>query len=254
MKDFFVLKIPNEFYRTSLTEQTIPIILLCIAIGIIYFYKYKIRAKERLDKIIRYSIGIISLTIFVSYYISVWIIEGIRPDNLPFHLCYLTNILCIILAFTKNRSLFNFSIFAGVLGGISSLISVDMELSWRYFKYYQFMVGHTIIVLVPIYFLIIYKYIPTFKDAIKVFLLLQVIGMPMGIFNEIYKTNYFFVSFGSNAASKGTFLTFLGDGYMYLFNLELLAITCILVWYLVLKFIYKILKSHSLNNDYSYKM
>ncbi|AYE35130.1 YwaF family protein [Clostridium septicum] len=252
MKDFFTLNIPNKYYTTSFTEQIIPIILLCIAIVLICFYRNEIRSSKKLDKIIRYSIGIVSLVVLITYYFTIWIIEGIKADNLPFHLCYLTNILCIILVFSKNRTLFNFSIFTGVLGGISSLISVDMELYWRYFKYYQFMIGHTMIVFVPLYFLIIYNYIPSFKDAMKAFITLQIIGLPMGIFNEIYKTNYFFVSFGSNEASKGTFLTFLGDGYMYLFNLELLAISCIICWYIILKFICKKLKKSSPNIDYGY--
>ncbi|GAB6169598.1 hypothetical protein JCM1393_20580 [Clostridium carnis] len=238
MKEFFILKIPNESYRTSLWEQIIPIIILIVIIIGIKLYKEKIKENKIIDKIIRYTIGILSIGVFTTYYISVWIIEGIKADNLPFHLCYLTSIFCMVLVFTKNKKLFNFSIFAGVIGGISSLISIDMELSFRYFKYYQFMVAHTTIVIIPLYFAIIYEYLPSIKDTLKMFLKLQILGILMGIFNNVYKTNYFFVSFGSNEASKGTILSSLGEGNMYFINLELLVIVCIIIWFVLINIIF----------------
>ena len=46
----------------------------------------------------------------------------------------------------------------------------------------------------------------------------------MGIINYYFGSNYFFVSFTSNIAAKGTILEALGNGYDYFINLEILSV------------------------------
>lgn len=235
MKEFFILQRPSKDYDMNNFEQFVPIIITIIILLSLIIYKNKIRNNNRVEKLIRYSLTIISLAIFMLYYLIIWAIMGIKLDNLPLHLCYICNILCIILGFTKNKKTFNFVIILGVMGGIGSLVSMDTSLSSMYFKYYQFMVSHISIIVIPIYFFIIHKYFFSKEDVIQVFIILQAVGIVIGIFNHLFQTNYFFISFNSNIAARGTIFEYIGNGYNYFINLEIIATSYMLIMYLIAK-------------------
>jgi len=59
---------------------------------------------------------------------------------------------------------------------------------------------------------------------IRSFIYLQGLGLLMGIVNYYFGSNYFFVSFTSNIAAKGTILEGLGNGYDYFIKLEVLSV------------------------------
>lgn len=90
-------------------------------------------------------------------------------------------------------------------------------------------------------FFIIYKYNVSIKDTISVILTTEILGLILGIFNEYFNTTYMFVSFSSNQAAKDSILYYIGDGYMYFLNLQIIFIFVMLLWYLILNTIYKLL-------------
>ncbi len=254
MKEFFILQRASKDYAMNNFEQFVPIMITIIILLSLIIYKNKIRNNSKIEKLIRYSLTIISLAIFMLYYLIIWTIIGIKLDNLPLHLCYICNILCVILGFTKNKKIFNFVIILGVMGGIGSLVSMDTSLSSMYFKYYQFMVSHISIIIIPIYFLLIHKYYLHKREVIEVFIVLEILGISMGFFNFIFETNYFFVSFNSNLAAKGTILEGVGEGYNYFINLELIAIVYMGFCYLFVKILEEKnnRKSKVLDNKHDY--
>ena len=160
-------------------------------------------------------------------------------DTIPLHICFISNILCIILCFNKSKALSNFLFFIGILGGKVSLLLPDLSLSYEYFRYYQFYICHISIILIPLYFYIVYNYKPNFIDCIKSFLILNIIGIPIGTFNEIYKTNYMFISFTSNFAAKGTILENLISGNNYILYLDIIVFLALIFWYLVILIVSK---------------
>lgn len=254
MKDFFILQSPTKNYQMSNIEQFTPIVIMIVIIILLLVCRKEIRKNYRIEKAIRYTFTIISSIIFISYYLITWLIEGIEIDNLPLHLCYIVNILCIVLGFTRNKKIYDFVICYGVIGGVASLISMDTSLSSMYFKYYQFMVSHISIIIIPIYFLVVQKYNLKEKSVIKLYILLQVLGISIGVFNHKFNTNYFFVMFNSNLAARGTILENLGKGYNYFINLELLVTIYTGTVYILAKTINKKIKNTSeiLENKYSF--
>lgn len=241
MDKFFSLNNSNPSYEINIYEKFIPLIIVTIIISIIYFKREQIRKSNSLDKLLRYLLSIISSIFLIIYYSIEWSTNGINVNNLPFHLCFISNIFCILLCFTKDKKTFNFVIFTGVLGGISSLLAPTLDLSYKYFRYYQFMICHGSIIIIPLYFFIIYKYNVSIKDTISVILTTEILGLILGIFNEYFNTTYMFVSFSSNQAAKDSILYYIGDGYMYFLNLQIIFIFVMLLWYLILNTIYKLL-------------
>ena len=254
MKDFFILQRPNKNYQMSNMEQFIPIIIMILIIILIIVYKNEIRKNYKVEKIIRYTLTGLSSIIFIFYYLITWLINGIEVDNLPLHLCYIANILCIILGFTKSKKIYDFVICYGAIGGIASLISMDTSLSSMYFKYYQFMVSHISIIVIPIYFLLIHRYYLNESKVIKLYILLQIMGIIIGIFNHKLNTNYFFILFNSNLAAKGTILEVLGEGYNYFINLEVLVTIYTIAIYILARIFNKKVKNihEYLENKYNF--
>lgn len=242
MNTFFSLSNMDLNYEITLMEKIIPIFILIAIIITLYLFREKIRNNRLLDKNLRYYSSIISLIFLSLYYILEWSNNGIKVFNLPLHICFISNILCIQLCFNKNKKIFNFVVFTGILGGISSLLSPALDLSFKYFRYYQFMICHISIIIIPVYFMLIYKYTINLKNVLKVIFTTEILGLSLGIFNEIYNTNYMFVSFTSNKAAKGSILSYIGDGYFYFINLQILFLISMLLLYFILKLSYKLIK------------
>lgn len=242
MNTFFSLSNMDLNYEITLMEKIIPIFILIAIIITLYLFREKIRNNKLLDKNLRYYSAITSLIFLSLYYILEWSNNGIKVFNLPLHICFISNILCILLCFNKNKKIFNFVVFTGILGGISSLFSPALDLSFKYFRYYQFMICHISIIIIPVYFMLIYKYTINLKNVLKVIFTTEILGLSLGIFNEIYNTNYMFVSFTSNKAAKGSILSYIGDGYFYFINLQILFLISTLLLYFILKLSHKLIK------------
>lgn len=235
VRDFIVKVNNNDKYIMNICERFAPFIILFILIVSIVLTKNIISNNTKLEKRLRVIFSFLVGGVISFYYISNWIILGIHINNIPLHLCYFCTILSIILALNKNKKLFNFILVCGFIGGVGSFISIDLSLSSGYFKYYKFIISHIAIIILPIYFMIIYKYKLNVKELLEVFIELQVVGILMGIFNSYFKTNYFFVSFSSNFAAKGTVLESLGEGYRYFINLELVTILYFSIIFILIK-------------------
>ncbi|WP_300379385.1 YwaF family protein [Clostridium sp.] len=237
LSEFIVRINESDNYIMNSYERYAPFIIVFILIIIIVLSKDIIIINKRLEKKIRYMVSFITGGVLCFYYLGNWVILGIDINNLPFHLCYLCTILSIIVGLSKNKRIFNFILVCGFIGGIGSFISMDISLSSSYLKYYKFIISHIVIIMLPIYFIVIHKYKLKVKDLLEVFIELEILSIIMGIFNSQFKTSYFFVSFTSNIAAKGTVLENIGEGYKYFINLELMAVLYFFVIFIYLKFL-----------------
>lgn len=237
LRNFIVNVNDKDNYIMNNYERYGPFIIILIVIIIILVNKDILIKNSKIEKKIRCIFSFIVGVVISFYYLGNWIILGVDINNLPFHLCYLCTILCIILSTNKNKKIFNFILVCGFIGGLGSFISIDLSLSSMYFKYYKFIISHIAIIILPIYFIVIYNYKLKIKELLEVFIELEILAIIMGIFNSYFKTNYFFVSFNSNFAAKGTILENLGEGYKYFINLELVTILYFSIIFILLKII-----------------
>ncbi|MGX4600351.1 TMEM164-related integral membrane acyltransferase [Faecalimicrobium sp. JNUCC 81] len=226
-------------HKTTVLEIGIPMLFIAIIIILIFTFRNKLSLGSKADKIVRFILFILLLTFYVSNYILLWTQSSIKISNLPLQLCPISALLCILLLINKNKRIFNFVIFTGVLGGIGSVLSPDVSCSFIYYRYYQFMGMHMLIAIVPIYYAIVYKYLPNKKEAIETFVAVHILAVFMGIFNTIFKTDYMYVSFTKNIGPRGTILAALGEGYMYFITFEVFVAVLFIIWFYVVKFIFR---------------
>ena len=237
IRNFIVNISDNDNYIMNNYERYAPFIILFLLFSTILISKDFIRYNSKLEKNIRLAFSIITGITISFYYIGNWLILGVDINNLPFHLCYLCTILSIILALNKNKKIFNFLLVCGVIGGLSSFISIDLSLSSSYFKYYKFTLSHIAIIILPIYFIVIHNYKLKIKELLEVFIQMEILSIGFGIFNSYFKTNYFFVSFTDNFAAQGTILDELGNGYKYFINLQIVGLIYFFTIFIILKII-----------------
>lgn len=237
MKEFFDYS-TNFGHRTTILEILIPIFITFTIIYCISRFRYKIKTNIKIDKLFRICM-LVSLSIFyISNYILLWMQTGFNIHKLPLQLCSISALLCIILLLTNNKKIFNFVIFSGVLGGIGSILSPDVSCSWMYYRYYQFMGMHSLIAIVPMYYAIIYKYLPSKREAINVFIIIQTLAVIMGILNTIFNTDYLYVGFSGNIGPKGTIIECFGESTFYLINYEIFIISVFFIWFILFRLIF----------------
>ncbi len=193
MGKFFTNDSPyrTRFIDHSQAEYIIPLLILALLIFMVVFYGKKIIPDSKNDRIIRYSIGAFFIILYLSHYILRFNIYGFDTLILPFQLCSMSMFLAIILIYTRNKTVFAFVLYTGVLGGIISLLVPVIGYNSVYYRYYQYYLAHSILILTPIYFLVVYNYYPTKKDTVNAFLILQGLAVFMGIFVNPDKVDKF---------------------------------------------------------------
>ncbi|ERJ13056.1 ABC transporter permease protein putative [Haloplasma contractile SSD-17B] len=118
------------------------------------------------------------------------------------------------------------------------MITPDVGYSYEYFRYYQFMTGHGLIIVILLYFMIVHRYIPTFKTTLRTLGILQVMAVVMLFFNTHYDTHYVYVKIAEDVAHEDTILAYLGSYPWYLINLELLGIGLFILWFGFIRLLY----------------
>jgi len=191
-----------------------------------------------IDKLIRYTMGIILGLMYTSHYLIMWINEGgVGINNLPFQFLSLIVMVCFILVFTKSKKIHALALYVGILGGMLNMVTNQVGYSFLYFRYYQFMISNALIIIIPMYFLIAYEYFPSLKQLLKVLAIIQGVIILIFLFNLSFDTNYMYLKIGESIAHKGTIISYLGKWPWYIIWLELIGIASIMIIHFSLQFL-----------------
>lgn len=227
------------FIDLTIVEKYLPIMII-IMIGIlIVLYRDKFKNNEKLDRNIRLYIGILFMGIYLSHYILRFAIYGFDLLLLPFQLCSISMFLAIILLFTKNKMVFNFVLYTGVLGGLISLLFPIIGYNSHFYRYYQFEFAHGLLILTPIYFLAVYEYLPSKKETIYSFLILEGIAIFMVVFNYYFGTDYMFIFINPDKIDKFPAIGKFGGIPFYLLWIEIVGIVAYFIEYQVIHFLFR---------------
>ncbi len=240
--DFFKYESPYRtgiFLELNLIEKYLPIVLLFIIAFLLFKFKHRLKNNQNLDKKLRYFTGSFFAVIYLSHYLLRFSIYGFDTIILPFQLCSISMFLAIILLFTKNKTIFSFVLFTGVLGGLISLFVPIIGYDSSYYRYYQYEIAHSLLILTPLYFVAIHDYVPSQRETIKSFLILQGIVVFMAIFNYIFKTDFMFVFIEKDRIDKFPIIENFGGIPLYLLWSELLSVVLYFIEYKVITFFYK---------------
>jgi len=184
-----------DFSKAATMFTIHHLILICfalISISATLHFAPKIKQSAN-EKKIRHAIAIALIVLEISYHIHNWTYPRI---SVPLHVCSFAVIMNIILLYTNSKRIFNYAFFFGVLGGFMALF-IPNSLGYTYynFRYYHFIILHSLIIAVPLYYYKAYAFRVSYKTMLRTFRFSVLAGITVYIINDFLGTNYWFVSY-----------------------------------------------------------
>ena len=117
-------------------------------------------------------------------------------SNLPIHLCSVSALICCFIGFTKkNQLLFEFLFYAGIIGGLLSILTPQITLyNEYYFFYVMFYFKHASIIAIPLFMRYGLNMKLTKFSWLKVFGLVNLLLLFVLPINALIDSNYLYVS------------------------------------------------------------
>ena len=152
-------------------------------------------------------------------------------DNLPLHMCGLTNLIACSVLFTKlNKRVFEFFYFAGIIGGIQAFLTPQINnFDGSTFEYISYHTSHAGIILIPIFLLTNLKYSITKFSWFRVWVYLNIIIAFIMPLNFQIDSNYMYLASPPNVDNP----LLIGDWPYYIFFWEIIVILFTYTLYVV---------------------
>ena len=121
-------------------------------------------------------------------------------ENLPLHLCGISNLIaCIILFTKKNKVLFEFLFYAGIIGGIQAFLTPQINnFDGSYYEYIEYHFSHAGIILLPIFMYNFLNYKLDNYSWLRVVLYLNIVLMVVMPLNFQINSNYMYLAYPPN--------------------------------------------------------
>ena len=121
-------------------------------------------------------------------------------ENLPLHLCGISNLIaCFILFIKKNKVLFEFLFYAGIIGGIQAFLTPQINnFDGSYYEYVEYHFSHAGIILLPIFMYNFLNYKLDNYSWLRVVLYLNIVLMVVMPLNFQINSNYMYLAYPPN--------------------------------------------------------
>ena len=149
-------------------------------------------------------------------------------QNLPAHLCNVTNILCIILLINYKQWMAELVYYWGLAGGIQSLLTPEFTIGMDGFNFYSYFITHGGLILVVVYMIVHFEFTPRPKSWFWALGYTQLLAMGVGIVNYFVNANYMYLSHKPEVENPFV----IGDWPYYIIILELVALVHFVLFYL----------------------
>ncbi len=192
MPENYVIEfLSNEWIRN--TSFTVLIILLYLLFG-----KFlKTNDKLKFAKIISIILIITTITGHSRNIINgYWNIS----ENLPLQLCGISNLIgCFILFIPKNKTLFEFFYYAGIIGAIQAFLTPQINnFDGTNYEYVEYYISHGGILLLPIYMFNNLGYKLRKFSWLKVLIYLNILLIFIMPLNFKINSNYMYLAYPPN--------------------------------------------------------
>ncbi len=192
MPENYVIEfLSSEWIRN--TSFAVLIILLYLLLG--KFLKTK--DKLKFAKIISIILIITTITGHSRNIINgYWNIS----ENLPLQLCGISNLIaCLILFIPKNKTLFEFFYFAGIIGAIQAFLTPQINnFDGTNYEYVEYYISHGGILLLPIYMFNNLGYELRKFSWLKVLIYLNILLIFIMPLNFKINSNYMYLAYPPN--------------------------------------------------------
>ena len=204
----------NEWIRNTIISVCLMFIILFMSNN--FFNKDQ---KLKIVKILSLFMIIMTITDHSRNIINgLWNVS----DNLPLHMCGLSNLIACSVLFTKlNKRVFEFFYFAGIIGGIQAFLTPQINnFDGSTFEYISYHTSHAGIILIPIFLLTNLKYSITKFSWFRVWVYLNIIIAFVMPLNFQIDSNYMYLVSPPNVDNP----LLIGDWPYYIFFWEIIVI------------------------------
>ncbi|RSK26057.1 TIGR02206 family membrane protein [Bacillus sp. HMF5848] len=221
---FFSSEPSVPFTLMSFSHLVVLVIFVLVA-----FAMYVFRNNLKHSKWLPWSLLTILVISEVSYQIWSLSVGVWTPQKyIPIQLCSLSTFVGVYMLIKPSQRMFNFFYFIGFIAPLLAIITPDLTFGFPHYRFIKFFLHHMTIAWTLLYFVFVKGYRPTFKSAFTSWVALNVYAIPVFIINKLINANYMFLS---KSAEAKTPLDWLGSGYWYIINLELLALSLFILVY-----------------------
>lgn len=192
MIDFFSKKLPNDPGMKLFSPMHIIIsIALVILLVLIVVFRKKLREFGHYTAIRRILSTVLFANMFIHYVsrivLGIWSLD----EDLPLHICFVTNFFMMYILFTDNKhKLYRVVYFFTLIGPLPAVVWPDLHRGPSGWVFYQFIVSHHILILASAYCLLILGYETNIKSAVAAFFIGNGYVGLIAILNNILGTNY----------------------------------------------------------------
>tara|TARA_B100001094_G_scaffold46928_1_gene42151 strand:+ start:1152 stop:1874 length:723 start_codon:yes stop_codon:yes gene_type:complete len=233
----------NSLILTFYTQRFPPYIIdlmsyeglrnFSITFILILFFLWSGRYLEEKNKIIfAKAISVLTLIITVSNHIidvnnGNWDIY----ENLPLHLCSISNLIaCFVLFIPKNQKLFEFLFYCGFWGGLMAILTAQInDYDGSLFKYIQYYTSHGTIIFMPLYMFYHLNYKLSKFSWLKLLLILNIFMAIIIPINFKIGSNYMYLAEAPNIKNPLVY----GDWPFYIVNWEFIIIILFYLTYVI---------------------
>ena len=233
----------NSLILTFYTQRFPPYIIdlmsyeglrnFSITFILILFFLWSGRYIEEKNKIIFAKvISVLTLIITVSNHIidvnnGNWDIY----ENLPLHLCSISNLIaCFVLFIPKNQKLFEFLFYCGFWGGLMAILTAQInDYDGSLFKYIQYYTSHGTIIFMPLYMFYHLNYKLSKFSWLKLLLILNIFMAIIIPINFKIGSNYMYLAEAPNIKNPLVY----GDWPFYIVNWEFIIIILFYLTYVI---------------------
>lgn len=189
MYNFFAGIGKTSFYMFNELHIFLIVSLLILAV-IMFMARFKLREFKYKENI-RYIMATVLLLNMVVYYLGLFITKTFSPiDELPLHLCYVTNFFMIYVLFKGDKKLYKIVYFFTFIGPLPAIIWSDLTYTYDVYEFWQFIICHHVMLLTSLYLLFVLNYRVESKYMLRAFLIGISYIAVVNIGNNIFGTNY----------------------------------------------------------------
>jgi hypothetical integral membrane protein (TIGR02206 family) len=150
-------------------------------------------------------------------------------EELPLHLCRLMAIVMPMLMWWKHKQLLNMFYYLIIAGTLQAVLTPDLNQGPPHYEYYVYFIMHVTLIWIPVYVVMVYKFIPNLRDMVNAFLFTNVYMVFTLIINRLIGSNYLYTS---HKPPNGSILDLFGEWPWYLVCAEGIGIVLFLIAYL----------------------